>query len=137
MGTAPAQRSPLRWHNLGTVVGFEFFRTTKKPRFWIATLAIPLVTAIVFALIFVSNSSTSASADAQKNAALSFVYTDGSGIIPEAAAQAAGGARAADPAQAVADVKSGRVDAYFAYPADPAGEPVKVYGADRGVFANG
>ncbi|MCU1567181.1 MAG: ATP-dependent Na+ efflux pump [Pseudarthrobacter sp.] len=137
MSITPAQRSPHRWHNLGTVVGFEFFRTTKKPRFWIATLAIPVVTAIVFALIFVSNSSTSASADAQKNAALAFMYTDSSGIIPDAVAQAAGGAKAADSAQALADVKSGRVDAYFAYPADPAAEPVKVYGADRGVFANG
>lgn len=133
----PARRPAVRWHNLGTVVGFEFFRTTKKPRFWIATLAIPVVTAIVFALIFVSNSSTSASADAQKNATLSFTYTDASGIIPEATGRAAGGTKAANPEQAVADVKAGTVDAYFAYPADPAAEPVRVYGADRGFSPTG
>ena len=133
----PARRPAVRWHNLGTVVGFEFFRTTKKPPFWIATLAIPVVTAIVFALIFVSNSSTSASADAQKNAALSFTYTDASGIIPEAAGRAAGGTKAVNPEQALADVKGGTVDAYFAYPANPAADPVQVYGTDRGVFANG
>jgi ABC-2 type transport system permease protein len=137
MTAAPTKRSPPSRHNLGTVVGFEFFRTTKKPRFWIATLAIPVVTAIIFALIFVSNSSTSASADAQKNASLTFSYTDGSGIVADPIAGAMGGTKASDPASAAADVKEGRSDAFFAFPPNPATESVKVYGADRGVFDNG
>ena len=29
------------------------------------------------------------------------------------------------------------ISAYFAYPADPASEPVKIHGADKGVFENG
>jgi ABC-2 type transport system permease protein len=37
----------------------------------------------------------------------------------------------------LADVKAGRSEAYFVYPANPATEPVKVYGADQGVFDNG
>ncbi|MEI2277429.1 ABC transporter permease [Paenarthrobacter ilicis] len=133
---APAKRSPLSRHNLGTVVGFEFGRTVKKPRFWIATLAIPVVMAIIFVLIFASNTSTSASAQAQKNASLSFTYTDASGIIPEVTATALGGTKATDPDTALNDVKSGTSDAYFAYPANPATDTVKVYGADKGVFAN-
>lgn len=137
MTTPPAEHSRLSRHNLGTVVGFEFFRTVKKPRFWVATLAIPVVLAVIFALIFISNSSTSASADAQRNAALTFAYTDASGIIPDAVAQSIGGTRAGDPAAALQSVKDGGLDAYFAYPANPAAEPVKVYGADRGVFENG
>ena len=68
-------------HNLGTVVGFEFTRTIKKRRFWIATLAIPMVLAIVFLLVYVSNSSTDATATAQKNAKLAFSYTDSSGMV--------------------------------------------------------
>jgi ABC-2 type transport system permease protein len=34
-------------------------------------------------------------------------------------------------------VKSGDLDAYFAYPADPVKESVKVYAVDKGIFANG
>ena len=38
-------------HNLSTVIGFEFFRTVKKRRFWITTLAIPVALAIVSDLL--------------------------------------------------------------------------------------
>lgn len=124
-------------HNLGTVVGFEFTRTIKKRRFWITTLAIPVVMAIVFLLVYISNSSTHASTDAQKTATLSFVYTDDSGLIPDGIATAMGGRRTTDPGQALLDVKTGLTDAYFAYPADPVTAPIKVYGADKGIFENG
>ena len=92
--------------------------------------------AIIFVLIFASNTSTSASAQAQKNASLSFTYTDASGIVPEATATAMGGTNATDPDTALADVKAGKSDAYFAFPANPATDTVQVYGADKGVFAN-
>ncbi|WP_284978960.1 ABC transporter permease [Arthrobacter sp. fls2-241-R2A-200] len=133
---ARARRTTKAHHNLGTVVGFEFTRTIKKRRFWIATLAIPVVMAVIFVLVFASNSSTRATTQAQKNAALSFMYTDASGIIPESLAGAMGGRKAQDPATALAAVKSGTSEAYFAYPANPAKDPVKVYGVDKGVFAN-
>ena len=137
MTTAPARKPSPNRHNLGTVVGFEFFRTTKKPRFWIATLAIPVVMAIIFGLIFISNSSTSASANAQKNAALEFSYTDRSGIIPDQVAAAMGGTKAVSSTDGAREVKEGRLDAFFAFPANPATEAVQVYGADKGVFENG
>ncbi|SFU11268.1 ABC transporter permease [Arthrobacter sp. ov118] len=133
----PTPKRPFAGHNLGTVIGFEFTRTVKKRRFWIATLAIPVVMAIVFGLVYLSNSSTAASADAQKTAAVSFTYTDASGLITPAIATAMGGRPAADPGKAVQDVKDGLSDAYFAYPAEPATQPVKVYGADQGIFDNG
>ncbi|MBT8161769.1 MULTISPECIES: ABC transporter permease [Arthrobacter] len=137
MTTTPTRASSfLGRHNLGTVVGFEFIRTIKKRRFWIATLAIPVVMAIIFTLVFASNSSTRATSEAQKNATLSFTYTDASGIIPDAVATAMGGHKSTDPDTALADVKAGRSDAYFAYPANPATEHVKVYGADKGIFAD-
>ncbi|MGO4804652.1 ABC transporter permease, partial [Arthrobacter sp. 2MCAF15] len=122
---APAGR-PFARHNLGTVVGFEFTRTVKKRRFWIATLAIPVLMAIVFGLVYLSNSSSAASEDAQKTAAMSFTYTDDSGLISDGIATAMGGRKAADPQQALQDVKTGTTDAYFAYPAEPATQPVKV-----------
>ncbi len=124
-------------HNLSTVVGYEFFRTVKKRRFWIATLAIPVALAIVFVLIGVSNQSTSSTAEAQKNAHLSFTYTDGSGVVTDQLARSYGGTKTADPARAINDVKNGTSEAYFVFPVDPAKQPVLVYGTDKGVFDNG
>lgn len=133
---APPRR-PFAQHNLRTVVGFEFTRTMKKRGFWIATLSIPVVIAIVFALVYLSNSSTAASADAQKTAALSFTYTDASGLVADNIAKAMGGVKAADPGAALQDVKKGLSEAYFVYPAEPATQAVKVYGIDKGIFENG
>lgn len=124
-------------HNLGTVVAFEFVRTIKKRGFSIATLAIPVLLIVVFGLVYASNTSSHASADAQKNAQFTFTYSDASGIIKAAGAKAAGGTYTDNPETAIAAVKDGTSEAYFAYPADPTKEPVKVYGADKGMFDNG
>lgn len=127
----------MKQHNLGTVVGFEFLRVVTKRRFWVAALAIPVVLAAVFSLVFISSSSTDNASQAQKRAQFTFAYTDGSGLVTAAVAAQFGGMKATDGDKAVADVKSGTVDAYFAYPADPATQPVQVYGVDRGIFENG
>ena len=127
----------LARHNLGTVIGFEFVRTIKKRGFAIATLAIPLLLILVFALVFASNVSSHASADAQKEAKFAFTYSDASGIIMSAGAKLAGGTYTDNPAAAIEAVKNGQSEAYFEYPADPSKEPVKVYGADKGMFENG
>jgi ABC-2 type transport system permease protein len=124
-------------HNLNTVIGFEFFRTVKRRRFWITTLAIPVALAIVFVLVGLSNRSTSSTAEAQKNAHLSFLYTDASGFVTGALATTYGGTRTTDAARAITEVKTGNVEAYFAFPADPVDQPVMVYGTDKGVFENG
>jgi ABC-2 type transport system permease protein len=106
----------LNQHNLGTVVAFEFIRTIKKRGFAVATLAIPFILILVFVMIFASNSSTEASADAQKNSAIAFTYTDASGIIPPQMAQAAGGKSASDPDDALAAVKDGTSEAQVRNP---------------------
>ena len=49
---------------------FDFTRIMKKRGFWIATLFVPVLMAIVLALIYLSNPSTAASEDAQENAAV-------------------------------------------------------------------
>src|SRR5450756_574439 len=124
-------------HNLSTVIGFEFFRTVKKRRFWITTLAIPVALVIVFALVILSNQSTSTTAKAQKNAHLSFTYTDDSGLVTDTLAATYGGTKTTDGARAIAEVKTGTVDAYFVFPVDPVTQPVRVYGTDKGIFENG
>ena len=124
-------------HNLRTVIGFEFVRTVKKRRFWVTTLAIPAALAIVFALVILSSQSASTAADAQKEARLSFTYTDDSGLVTETLAASYGGTKSTDGARAITDVKTGTGDAYFAFPLDPAAQPVRVYGRDKGLFENG
>lgn len=124
-------------HNLRTVVGFEFFRTVKKARFWVATLAIPVVIGVVFGLIFLSNETTSSTAEAQKNARLTFTYSDSSGLVTDSLAATFGGTRTTDDGAAVAAVRDGTVDAHFAFPEDPATQDVRIYGADKGIFQNG
>ncbi|NUT70990.1 ABC transporter permease [Pseudarthrobacter sp. C4D7] len=126
----------LTQHNLGTVISFEFVRTIKKRGFVIATLALPVILVLIFALVYASNASTKDTADAQKSARFAFTYSDASGIIVPSAAKLAGGTVSSDPEAAIAAVKDGTSDAYFAYPADPAKETVKVYGADKGMFEN-
>lgn len=124
-------------HNLRTVIGFEFGRNLSKPRFWIITLVVPIALMVVFALVFVSNTSTDAAASAQKNAHISFSYLDQSGVIDDAVATKFGGTATSDPAAAIAAVKAGTSQAFFDYPADPAKQSVKVYGQDKDIFANG
>ncbi len=124
-------------HNLGTVVSFEVTRTLTKKRFWIATMIVPAVMGVVFGLIFLANRTTTSQVDLQASAKFSFAYTDASGYVDPAVVTALGGGKATDPVQAIADVKSGRIDAYFAYPADPAKQPTQVYGVDKGIFENG
>ncbi|MBW4094162.1 MAG: ABC transporter permease [Acidobacteria bacterium] len=124
-------------HNLGTVVSFEFTRTVKKRRFWIATLAIPVMLAIVFALVFISNQSTSSSADAQKNDKLNFSYVDASGLVNAQIAAAMGGSPASSESAALTAVKDGKLQALFVYPGDPAIGKIKIYAADQGIFKNG
>ena len=123
--------------NLGTVIGFEFIRTVTKRRFWIGTLAVPVMIAIVFGLIFLSNSTTDTAAEAQKNAQFTISFTDASGLI-NAEVAAVFGARTADsPDAGIRAVQSRAVDAYFDFPANPETTAVRVYGHDQGIFENG
>lgn len=134
----PRERSiEMARHNLGTVVQFEFTRTVKKRRFWLATLAIPALLAVVFALVFTSSSSSQSRAEAQKNQTLSFSYTDASGIIDAKIAKAMGGTPETSPGTAVERVKAGELNAWFDFPADLKKDPIRVYGTDQGIFANG
>jgi ABC-2 type transport system permease protein len=124
-------------HNLRTVISFEVVRTLTKKRFWIATLIVPVALGIVGGLVAVSSSATDSSVNSQKTAKFSFSYVDGSGEVNPAIVTALGGTKAASASQAIADVKDGKLDAFFEYPANLAKQHTKVYGVDEGIFANG
>ena len=126
----------MRSHNLRTVVSFEVRRTITKKRFWIATLIVPVIVAIVFALVIASNSATSNSLAAQKSANFTFAYTDASGIINHSIVKKLGGEVANSVSQGIARVRDGKIDAFFVYPANPTKDLVRVYGRDVGIFNN-
>jgi ABC-2 type transport system permease protein len=123
-------------HNLRTVVRFEVLRTLGKRRFWVATLIVPVALIVVGLLVSSSSSATDAAANAQRSARLHFAYTDASGLVDASIAARAGGTRAESTTAGIAAVRSGRLDAFFAYPASPSTQHIRVYGADKGVFGN-
>ncbi|RMB58947.1 ABC transporter permease [Tessaracoccus antarcticus] len=124
-------------HNLGTVIRFEVVRTLSKRRFWVATLLVPVLLIVVFLLVFLSNTATDETEGAQKDAQFSFDYTDASGLVEPAMVKRLGGKEISDPAAGIAAVKDATVAAFFLYPKDPATDTIKVYGVDKGLFANG
>lgn len=124
-------------HNLRTVIAFEFRRAVTKRSFWAITLFVPLFVIALGALIIGGSVSSQTTADAQKNSRFEFLYTDHSGLVDPTIAKQAGGTEIRSEAEGVEEVQIGGTPAYFIYPADPAKEPIKVYGEDAGVFQNG
>jgi ABC-2 type transport system permease protein len=124
-------------HNLGTVINFEFIRTVKKPSFWAATLAFPLLLIVIFGIAFYSGKASSDNSAKLAKEKFSIEYKDDSGIVQPAFATAFQAKNVTDKQQAIADVKSGKVDAFFYYPQDVATQKIEIYGKDAGLFNNG
>ncbi|SER77970.1 ABC-2 type transport system permease protein [Propionibacterium cyclohexanicum] len=124
-------------HNLGTVIRFEVTRALAKRSFWLATLAMPAFIALVMVLQIGSSSSISDQTQGQASAHINFAYVDDSGLVNPQIASAAGGTRIADQNVGVEQVRSGALDAFVHYPADPSSQPVQISGRDVGMFASG
>ena len=124
-------------HNLSTVIRFEFLRTIKKKSFWVMALGFPIMMAAIFGIIFASNQSTSDAAEKLQNQQFSVAVTDDSKLIDQQLIHAVKAKTVTDKQQAIADVKSGKLDSYIYYPKDLAHQPVEVYGNDVGIFNNG
>ena len=122
-------------NNLGTVIAFEIRRTLRRPSFWLMTLMFPALMIVIGAILAVS--AASADVDQSTQTDFSFEYTDPAGLIDPALATAAHGAKIADEAAGVANVEAGRSQAFFAYPADPTAQAVRVHGQDLGLFDSG
>jgi ABC-2 type transport system permease protein len=127
----------MRQRNLGTVLRFEFVRTISKRRFWVGILLVPLLMVVIFALVFISGNSSDNSKQQQKSAHFSFQYADASGLIDPLVVAKLGGQLSSNSTTGMLAVKTGKVDAFFSYPANPAIETVQVFGADKGIFENG
>jgi len=123
-------------HNFGTVLQFELIRTLKKPTFWLSVLSIPLITGVVFAIIYFSNVSTSDREKEVRNTPFSLIIDDQTGLLPDATFQALKAERATDKDTAIDQVRTGKVDAFFYYPKDVSVSPIEVYNKNDGVMDN-
>ena len=118
--------------NVRTVVSFEVVRTLRTKVFWIGSLFGPVLLAVVIGLSALSGSTAASIGSTEQ--LFSFEWVDHSGYVDASIAQAMGGTEISDPAQGLADVKSGTVEAFFEYPADPTVDPIQVAGADLGIM---
>ena len=119
--------------NIGTVVAFEVVRTLRTKFFWIGSLLGPVLLAVVIGISVMSNTSAS---NAEPPDSIKFEWVDHSGLVNPSIAEAAGGTLISDPAQGVANVIAGRIDAFFEYPANPTTDPILVSAQDAGIFGS-
>lgn len=120
-------------YNLRTVIGFEFARTVRKKSFWISTLAVPVLIAIIFSVSFWSDKSAAKQTGPQN---FSLMVLDDSRLIPPAVLRTYHAQVAPSKQAGIEAVKDGSVDAFFYYPSDPSKSQVEVYGRDVGLIKN-
>ena len=124
-------------HNLSTVVRFEITRALKKKSFWIMALGFPVMMAIMFGIIFLSNKTTNEAVKDLEKQKFSLAVTDESHLVNPALITAVKAKTLTDKQAGIEQVKSGKLDGYVYYPADLSKESIEVYGKDVGMFDNG
>lgn len=124
-------------YNLGTVFGFEVMRTLKKRSFWVMAALFPLLAGVIFGIVYFSNQATDKAAHATQNQRFSLVVTDDSGLIRKGLLARLGATETTDKQAAIAEVTSGKLDAYFYFPHDLVHDKVQIYAKDAGLFDNG
>lgn len=123
----------MKQHNLGTVISFEFRRTVLKPKFWLISLAVPALLALIVGLIVLSGETTANRANDEGRLPVTFTYTDASGLVDRDVAAAAGGTPVTDPAAARQAVVNGSSQCHVDFPRDPLSASIQVAGQDLGV----
>ncbi|MDR1213805.1 MAG: ABC transporter permease [Propionibacteriaceae bacterium] len=123
--------------NIATVAGFEINRHLRRKSLWIFTLLVPIAIIAIGLISGLSSAAADSTIAEQQNEQFSFEYVDASGLIDQTIAAQLGGQVASDPASGLEDVKSGRIEAFFNYPADPSQQAIEVAGADVGIVENG
>lgn len=123
-------------HNLGVVVWFEIVRALKKPSFWLAAFGFPILIAVVFGIVFLSNEATNKAAEQLKDQKFSVLIRDESGVVNFDFASSLGAKQTDSRQLGIEAVQSGEVDAFFFYPKDISSQQVEVYAKDVGLFDN-
>lgn len=123
-------------HNLATVYKFEVIRTLKKKSFWIMALAFPLMMGAILGIVVASNEATLDATKKMQDATFSMQITDDSHQLDLRTLTAVHATQPDNKQAGIEAVKTGKVDAYFYYPADLSRDKIEVYGKDVGMFDN-
>jgi len=123
-------------HNLKTVFSFEFLRTVKKKTFWISVLLFPIAIAAVAGISIASNKATDEALQQSQKEKFSLAITDNTELISPALISAFGAQIQLDKDSGIAEVKAGKVDAFFYYPQDISKHPIEIFAKDAGMFDN-
>lgn len=123
--------------SLGIVTKFEFIRTLNKRIFWVRTLAIPFLLAVVFAIsVFSSQVSKKADQKVQQSK-FSVAVVDDSGYIKPDLLATIGATKLSSKNTGISMAKNGQIDAFFYYPSSPSKNPIQIYAKDDGLINNG
>ncbi len=124
-------------YNLGTVLKFEIFRALKKPTFWIAIFAIPVIYGAMFMFGAISGSQAKENQEKLAKESFSFQVQDESGLISKELVLQLKGSFSNDKQKAIEAVKNGKLSAFYFIPKDLTVEKVEIYGKNTNINENG
>ncbi|MFZ2275898.1 MAG: ABC transporter permease [Candidatus Nanogingivalis sp.] len=119
--------------NLGTVIKFEVLRAIKKPTFWVALLAVPLVYGGIFFLGKISGEQAAQNAEKLAREEFSFEIMDESGILNQQIIESVGGKISKNKTESIEKVKNEKLNAFYFVPKNLKDQSVEIFGKFEGV----
>lgn len=124
-------------HNISSVIRFEIFRALKKPSFWIAAIAFPLVYVAMFGLGQIQGQESKRNHEKLASEKFSFQITDESKIIPDHFIESFGGKLSNDKKLSIEKVKKNEIDAYYFIPKNIKDDKIEIYAKNDGILNSG
>ena len=119
--------------NLRTVIKFEVLRAIKKPTFWVALLAVPLVYGGIFFLGKISGEQAAQNAEKLAREEFSFEIMDESGILNQQIIESVGGKVSKNKSESIEKVKNEKLNAFYFVPKNLKDQSVEIFGKFEGV----
>ena len=123
-------------YNLGTVLKFEVFRALKKPTFWAAIFAIPLIYGVIFGFSAISNAQTRENQEKLAKETFSFDIQDESSMISKDIIAGMKSNISKNKAASIVKVKDQKIDAFYFIPKDLVHEKVEIYAKNVNINEN-
>jgi ABC-2 type transport system permease protein len=123
-------------HNFGAVYRFEVIRTLKKKTFWLTVLAFPILIAVIYGIAFYAGSQSESAVENLAKEKFSIGITDSSNALSSEIIKQIDAKVIKNKDDGVSQIKAGKLDAYFYYPADLAKNQVEIFAQNVGIFEN-
>jgi len=130
------KKARKKMYNLGTVLKFEVFRALKKPTFWAAIFAIPLIYGVIFGFSAISNAQTRENQEKLAKETFSFDIQDESSMISKDIIAGMKGNVSKNKAASITKVKDQKIDAFYFIPKDLVHEKVEIYAKNVNINEN-